>query len=394
MFITIRKFAGLAFLMAVFAANAQPTDGLVAHYPLDGNALDASGNGHNGQNYGAYMFSDRFNVSMSAFYFNGSGAHIRIPHSDALNQDNVRTVTAWVKKLGTAYGRENFSIIRKSRLDTQNEDGWAMSMPTDASANITSASASVVEPGVGETVASVEPVSTGEWHFMVWTYDPEQNLVSIFVDLELVAANVPAPMQDGGNMQQMLIGIAQSATGTFDINSSFYGVIDDIRIYNRVLSSAELAWIFDPESCGDTCGQEEPTPTDDGNTGEEGTGDDGTDDGSTGDDGSSDDEEGEGEGSSNEDDEEETDSNAELLNAIEAAVDYIEGMDVKAGIANALLAKLNAVMTAVENGNYQAARGALGAFRNQVRALTGKKLSPEDAEWLLNQASIIESKLP
>lgn len=53
------------------------------------------------------------------------------------------------------------------------------------------------------------------------------------------------------------------------------------------------------------------------------------------------------------------------------------------GLANALAAKLRAAESATARGNDRAAQGAIRAFYNQVRALTGKWLTQEQAQFLL-----------
>jgi len=56
------------------------------------------------------------------------------------------------------------------------------------------------------------------------------------------------------------------------------------------------------------------------------------------------------------------------------------------GVAEALSAKLYAAEAAEGRGNLSAKAGALGAFEHQVRAQTGKALTPNQAEVLLTLA--------
>jgi len=48
------------------------TNGLVAYYPFNGDASDASGNGNNGTVYGATLIPDRFGQPSQAYQFNGN----------------------------------------------------------------------------------------------------------------------------------------------------------------------------------------------------------------------------------------------------------------------------------------------------------------------------------
>jgi len=55
------------------------TEGLVACYPFDGNAMDASGNGNDGTVNGATLTEDRLGNADSAYNFDGVDDYIEIP---------------------------------------------------------------------------------------------------------------------------------------------------------------------------------------------------------------------------------------------------------------------------------------------------------------------------
>jgi len=76
--------------------------GLVAYYPFNGNANDASGNGNNGIVNGATLTADRFGNPNSAYSFNGASDYIRVPNSNSLQLTNDFTLSAWIncKSLG------------------------------------------------------------------------------------------------------------------------------------------------------------------------------------------------------------------------------------------------------------------------------------------------------
>jgi hypothetical protein len=60
-----------------------PSNGLVAYYPFNGNANDASGNGNNGTVNGATLTSDRFGNVNKAINFD-LGNFIVVPQSNTL----------------------------------------------------------------------------------------------------------------------------------------------------------------------------------------------------------------------------------------------------------------------------------------------------------------------
>lgn len=79
---------------------------------------------------------------------------------------------------------------------------------------------------------------------------------------------------------------------------------------------------------------------------------------------------------------------AEQTNDLITAVNNLSG---KAGIKNALLAKLNAALAKLQSNNTAAACGPLKAFINLVTAMRGKDISISDADALIAAATNIRA---
>src|ERR1035437_6374375 len=94
-----RRIAALLAVGLSIAVNSQAqtflTNGLVAYYPFNGNANDASGNGNNGTVNGAVLAQDRLGASNSAYSFNGSNSAITFSSVPLTQVDNW-TLSAWV----------------------------------------------------------------------------------------------------------------------------------------------------------------------------------------------------------------------------------------------------------------------------------------------------------
>jgi len=87
--------AGLvAYDRAVVSPN--PVDGLVAYYPFDGNALDASENGNDGVVYGASLAKDRFGKLNSAYVFFGA-ENITVQNNSSFPSNQSLAASLWVK---------------------------------------------------------------------------------------------------------------------------------------------------------------------------------------------------------------------------------------------------------------------------------------------------------
>ncbi len=77
--------------------DAMPTDGLVAFYPFNGSANDASGNGNHGSVVGATLDLDRFANSQSAYSFDGDNDYIQLSFYPVSGITDDFTYSVWVK---------------------------------------------------------------------------------------------------------------------------------------------------------------------------------------------------------------------------------------------------------------------------------------------------------
>src|SRR5258706_6951163 len=96
----IIKTAALLIVGIFIAANIHAqsflTNGLVAYYPFNGNADDASGNGNNGTVNGATLVQNRFGNPNAAYCFDGVSNFINFTSVPATQVDNW-SIVAWLK---------------------------------------------------------------------------------------------------------------------------------------------------------------------------------------------------------------------------------------------------------------------------------------------------------
>jgi hypothetical protein len=74
-----------------------PTGNLIAHYPLNGNAQDASGNGLHGTFGGISWINDKEGTPNNAAHFDGTNDYIHVPNEDLLNFQNALSIACWIK---------------------------------------------------------------------------------------------------------------------------------------------------------------------------------------------------------------------------------------------------------------------------------------------------------
>jgi hypothetical protein len=225
---TIATLAMVAGGLLLAGTAAPAAADLVAHYPFDGNADDASGYANHGvPNDTATLTTDRFGTPDAAYYFNGIDARITIPGSTSLDQaDSAVTMAAWMQLdgwslVGQAYG----PILMKS-----DQGGNAFMYRLAAS-----------QVGLGLAIsnwnqAAVSPTDFefDRWYHVAGTWDGAE--ARFYVDGLLLSAEPLAVAPAAPDGRPLVIGA--DVPGILEV---FQGKLDDVRVYDRALSGPEIA---------------------------------------------------------------------------------------------------------------------------------------------------------
>lgn len=215
--------------------------GLRAYYPFSGNANDASGNNNNPVFNNATPAPDRFGNPNSAYLFNGMDNYMRILNSPSLNMTNQMTICAWVKVNGFYQGTCHDNCI----LMKGNADLLAGNYLLRFSDNFYTNHQNCLIPVPDEThqtffgYSSTNPVPNANpfvekdrWYSLVWTYDGTNS--RIYVNCELNREGTPS--LSFTNSHDLYLGKMNHPSYPYWFN----GVMDEIRIYNRVLNTDEI----------------------------------------------------------------------------------------------------------------------------------------------------------
>jgi len=205
------------------------TNGLVAYYPFNGNANDASGNLMHGIASGVTEATDRFGISGRAYGFNGSDAVVTVAPLSSLNLTEL-TLSAWVKP--TVLPSVQGSIINKTAGYSFSLEDYALVLLSDLRVNLGNG-----RHGAGATgMASTTPLSLGKWHHVVGAID-SGGTGRIWVDGVLRGEANILPLLPPAT-EPVRIGQMRRADGS--ILDNFNGSIDDVRLYNCALSVSEV----------------------------------------------------------------------------------------------------------------------------------------------------------
>lgn len=231
----ITLFALLLFQHIAFS-QVNLNNGLVAYYPFNGNANDASGNGNNGTPMnGVQMTTDRFGNSNSAYLFDGADDYISVPNSASLNPQNAMSIALYFNpsRNGTQV------MLGKVAYTGTTATQYQLSMDVPANPGVkfgvnaitNGCSGTAVNTG---NVSTNIPVSLNIWHCIVGTFD--NGVQKIYLD--------------GVLMQTINTGFTTlnaCSNATIQIGKwwsldpfQFMGKIDDIRIYNRAINQDEV----------------------------------------------------------------------------------------------------------------------------------------------------------
>jgi uncharacterized delta-60 repeat protein len=200
-------------------------DGLVAFYPFNGNSIDATGNGNNGTVVGATLTADRFGEASNAYSFDGISSEIDVPDTSGFDQ-NQHSISVWLNAATLSpQGRVRSDVIEKGATQQ-----WAMQL--ELSGNI--GNEVTTSSGLFDFDSS-NAVVTGAWFQVVLVWDGAIDSTYINGVYDSSLATIGSLVQ---GTDPMRMGGDQSS-GQF-----FEGGLDDVRIYDRALSSNDVANLF------------------------------------------------------------------------------------------------------------------------------------------------------
>ena len=207
-----------------------PTDGLVGWWSMDGNAVDESGNGHDGDSSGPVPVEDRYGNDSGALEFD-DGDFISLPtlteHIPALS------VAFWLKLDDYASGESPVGYNHFINKWTDGSDDIAFVM----SANTTGL---YLYSGSTPYQSDVLP-SLGEWQHVAFVIAPpyaaiylDGTVVQTFENVNAMGQVPEQFMQIGGN-------------GNIPGYNSVDGSMDEVGLWNRALTPEEIQALYDTE---------------------------------------------------------------------------------------------------------------------------------------------------
>jgi sugar lactone lactonase YvrE len=213
--------------------------GLVAYFPFRGNANDESGYGNNGTiNGGAVFAADRFGAANGSLTFDGDDDYVDIPNEGWFDLSQITIV----------------AIVKISALETsvpvisKGYDFGSFTLEITNSPGLRPYYTYRISGGNETNPLSGQAVPVDQFFHLAVTYDPATRSLCGYVNgvrkVSLTTATTPVL-----NDQNVTIGLLTSTPP--GPSRHFVGAIDEIRIYNRVLSLAEIQTLYGAAGDGD-----------------------------------------------------------------------------------------------------------------------------------------------
>jgi hypothetical protein len=231
---------------------------LVASWTFNGNAKDVSGNGNDGAlktgwvgPYGVppvdggtlpVLVADRYGVANSAYDFNNA-AYIEVPYQAALRPGSF-TICAWIKPHVASDGNYIFSLDRWNGYKFQLQGGNLPFLTV------------MTTTGDHDQDDGGPSVQLEQWTHVVASYT--NGTMKFYINGALVkTANVtgdpttltsPPPIAIGNELPKSAYTLADpNGPNAYYGGNFFKGALDDIHLYNKVLSDTEVKSLYTME---------------------------------------------------------------------------------------------------------------------------------------------------
>jgi len=207
--------------------------GLVARYPLDGDAQDVGANGNHGIVQGGLVWvKDRFGNCGHAARFNGQDAYISAPHSASLQSPtHAITLAVWAKSPETSPYLHG--MVTKI-TDTKIQYRIGLGLDKNLYANLKLNGSAINTDIYYQLDSQYKP---NRWMHYAYTFDG--SAVRLFLDGILVRTE---PLV--GIIDSSLISALEMGRDVYGFDKYLHGDLDDVRIYNRTLSPTEIAQLY------------------------------------------------------------------------------------------------------------------------------------------------------
>lgn len=229
----------LSALLFSLSINKVFSQNLIAHYTFDNNTKDISGNNNNGIIIGNIQPSiDRFGNYCGALSFNGFNSYIEVPDSKSLSSiSNKITLTCWFKMQQNQADPISkwLTLICKgeSVIETKNNPQYRVQIFQSNSQSTVSVNTEFTKYDNNYNNHIIE---FDKWYFYSLVYNGDE-VITYLDGVKIWEYNYTGIF----NNNNMPLNIGRDVPGSLEY---FCGSLDDLRIYNGVLSDKAIMKLY------------------------------------------------------------------------------------------------------------------------------------------------------
>lgn len=205
-----------------------PSSQLVAYYPLDGNANDASGNGNNGIVYNAASATGKIS---QGYRFDGSYDNITIPDSSTLDVTSGLTIQSWIYPTAIT----DWDYVVSKAVSTYGSPYIIYAIGFYSS---TSRLRFVISINNVQYQVFSQVIQPNQWYHVAGTYSDTTNNLTIYIN-GIPGNSTTVSGSIDTNNKNLIIGSYE-----YDGTECFNGIIDDLKIYNYDRTDAEILYDY------------------------------------------------------------------------------------------------------------------------------------------------------
>ncbi len=232
----------ICWFVFTYDAWADLDAGLMAYFPFNGNAVDETGYGHDGTVHGATLVIDRFGNPDSAYSFDGVDDYIDVaqPNDFGFNNQSF-SISVWVQVTNAASPYEEIFIL------TDSDDNFPHFQLSRGGEHPGQIFVSLYDSGYSQIATNHSQLPVATWIHVISIVNCETDRLELYCDgtlhgaVDLVSfdfSSVPLAARIGAHVHP------------YGDGEHLSGAIDDVRIYNRVLSNAEIQALYNESPVG------------------------------------------------------------------------------------------------------------------------------------------------
>jgi hypothetical protein len=218
-----------------------PTNGLVGYWSFNGNANDSSPNANNGTVNGATLTTDRFGNTNSAYSFNGINNYIRINTTLLPSTPTSYTISLWYNTQNFTAQNGNPRMLISDRNTGLSSYKYTINLST---AGHLLGGAIYNGSGTNGNGVTGDAGVNNNWHNAIFIFDSSISTLYLYIDGSLVNTSTNVTHWSSG-ANPTNIGYWNGFVGA---SGFFDGKIDDIGIWNIVLTQSEITSLYYSEN--------------------------------------------------------------------------------------------------------------------------------------------------